>query len=315
MKKQTIKSVTSFAVVLMVLSIIPSGAFAIENGTIGTDQTKATNETGSGKMISGMRHGWAGPGGICDPGLSPVENITEENFTEIQTGILSSITERIARLQSMYNNVSEASTPEELQEILLAERQANAEGIGSCKDNGSHGEMYGPYLFKIENLTDENFTDVQTEILDSLQNMTEKLEVMQTQATEAGEDDRAEELGEKITEIQNLHSDVSGASTVAELKEVVFTYLQSQAVNSLEKEIEFLNSRIAEDENTADENLEQRITELTALIADIEGAGSFDELKEIMSSEMKFEKGPMHLNGQGSRLDRPGRQQNNTTNA
>lgn len=65
-------------------------------------------------------------------GFCPAENITEENFTEVQTEVLNSITEKIAELQSLYNNVSETSTAEELQEVLLAERQANAEGAGPC---------------------------------------------------------------------------------------------------------------------------------------------------------------------------------------
>ena len=123
-------------------------------------------------------------------------------------------------------------------------------GRGPGEKNGFPGEMCGPGLFEVGNVTDDNFTDVQTEMLDSLQNMTEKLEEIQTRLTEAGEDDRAEELDEKIAELQNLYAEVSEASTAAELKEIIFAHLQTQAVDSLEKEIEFLNARITEDGNT-----------------------------------------------------------------
>jgi hypothetical protein len=227
--------------------------------------------------------------------------------------MLNSITERIAELQSMYSNVSETATAEELQAVLIAERQANAERAGPGEKNGLSGEMCGPGLFEVENVTDENFTDVQTEMLDSLQNMTEKLEEIQTRLTEAGDEDRAEELEEKITELQNLYAEVSGASTAAELKEIVFTHLQTQAIASLEKEIESLNARIAEDGNTNDERLEDRITEINALIADVEGAESLDELKEIISSEMKDIKGPMQKGGCGNMPGRLGGMQDNGT--
>ncbi|WP_440948630.1 hypothetical protein ACSAZL_10600 [Methanosarcina sp. T3] len=318
MKKQAVKSAAGFAVVLMVLSIIPSGAFALENGT-GTNQSNSTNENEFGKMMpGGMRHGGAGPDGIRGMGFGPAVNITEENFSDIQAEILNSITEKIAELQSKYDNVSEASSAEELQEVLLADRPANADGAGPGEKNGFPCEMYGPCLFEVENLTDDNFTEVQTRMLDSLQNMTEKLEEMHTELTEAGEDDRAEELDERIAELQNLYADVSDASTATELEGVIFDYLQAQAVDSLEKEIEILNARLTEDENATDEQLEGRIEELTALIADVEGAESLDELREIMSSEMKDGKGPMQQGGpmqnegkmQGGRRNVPIRPEN-----
>ena len=50
-------------------------------------------------------------------------------------------------------------------------------------------------------------------------------------------------------------------------------------------------------ETQTDEQFKDRITEITALITDVEGAESLDELREIMSSEMKYGKGPMHNGG------------------
>ncbi|MDD3245946.1 MAG: hypothetical protein PHF18_03640 [Methanosarcina sp.] len=313
MKKQTVKSVASFAVVLMILSIIPYGVFALENGT-NTNQTSATNENGFGKMMPGdMRHGGAGPDGMSGMGLGPAENITDENFADVQAEMLNSITEKIAELQNRYSNVSEAATAEELQAVLLSERQANAERAGPGEKNGFSGGMCGPCFSEVGNVTEENFTDAQTEMLDSLQNMTDKLEEIQIRLTEAGDEDRVEELDEKITELQNIYAEVSGASTAAELNEIVFAHLQTQAVDSLEKEIESLNARVTEDGNTNDERLEDRITEINALIADVEGAESLDELKEIMSSEMKDGKGPMQKGGRGNMPGRLGSMQDNGT--
>ncbi|AKB74749.1 hypothetical protein MSLAZ_1488 [Methanosarcina lacustris Z-7289] len=314
MKKQTIKSIASFAVVLMVLSIIPYGAFALENGT-NTNQKNATNENGFGKMMpGGMRHGGAGPDEMRGMVLGPAENITEENFADVQAEMLNSITEKIAELQNRYSNVSEAATAEELQAVLLAERQANAEKAGPGEKNGFPGEMCGQGLFEAGNVTEDNFTDAQTGMLNSLQNMTEKLEEVQTKLTEAGDEDKAKELDEKIGELQNIYAEVSGASTAAELNDIIFNHLQTQAVDSLEKEIESINARITEGGNKTDEQLKDRVTEITALITDVKGAGSLDELREIMSSEMNNGKGPMHNGGHINMPGRLGSMQDNGTN-
>jgi hypothetical protein len=295
MMRINLKSISLFAVMLMVLCIIPSGTFASENNA---------------------------PGQIC-----PADNITEENFTNTQANILDSISERIAELQSFYTNVSEASNASDLQEVLSSHRPEcrghdgmNMEcrgpdemNIGSCETHMGPGGMQGLFdLDMVENVTDENFTDVQTEIVASLGNMTTMLETKQTNLTEAGEDERAAELGERISDLQNLSTDVSAASTATELQEVVFTYMQTRAVSSLEKEIEHLEAKVSESENTSDSNmsdeLNSRITEISAMIEDVNGAESLAALKEIMSSSrgmpgmesgMGSRECPMHHGGYG----------------
>lgn len=296
MKKQALKSVASFAVVLMVLSTIPTGVLASENGT-SANQTNLTNDSGFGNMMSGgMRHRWAEHSGMHGMGFGPSENVTEENFTEVQAEVLDSITQRITELQNMYNNVSEASTAEELQEALLAERQANAERVGPCERNGFPNEMSGLCLFEVENLTDENFTDVQTEIVNSIGNMTEMLNEQLENTTD---ENMTEMLDERITELEDLSTNLSEASSAAELQEVVLTYMKAQAVKSIEKEIEHIEARVSENENSTDDidenvtELNDKITELTALIEDINAAESFNDLREVMSSEMKSGKCPI----------------------
>lgn len=317
MEKQAVKSVAIFAVVLMVLSIIPSGALASENGT-SANQTNSLGDSGFGKtMPEGMRRGGAGHNGMHCMNSGPAENITEENFTEVQTTILDAITKRIAELQSMYTNVSEVSTAEELQEVLLKERQKNS---GLCEKNEFTGKMCGPCLFKVENVTDDNFTDVQTEIVDSIGNMTDMLNEQLENTTD---ENMTEMLNEQITELEELSTNVSEASGAAELQKVVLTYMKAQAVESIEKEIERIEAKVSENENSTDGNvteLNNKVTELTALIEEINAAESFDELRELMSSQMKPEngtmhegKGPMQQGGFGKMPEFGGFQQNDST--
>jgi hypothetical protein len=271
MTVKILKSISHFAMVLIVLSIIPSGVFASENATL-------TNST---DLIYGP-----GPCLSCPEG----KNISEENFTEVQADMLDLISKRITELQTLYSDISKVSNASDLQKVLSNDRQVN-EGM----ENG--GRCVGPNEMKmepdgrnefchvlLENVTNENFTEVQAIVLDSLQNMTERIEAAQARLTEAGESSRAEELNKKLTEIQNLYTDVSEAPNAAELKEVLFTHEQAKALDSIEKKIELLKAKVHESGNASEEQLNSRITELTALIEDIKGAESFDELKEIMYS-------------------------------
>ncbi len=267
---KTLKLISRFAMVLMILSIVPTGAFASENATL-------ENST---DLIYGP--------GSCPS--CPAGNISEENYTEVQADMLDSISKRITELQNLYIEISKVSNASDFQTVLSRKRQAN-ESMENDGRNVEPDEMQtetdeGHEFCHIllENITDENFTDVQAVILDSLQNMTERAEAAQTRFTEAGDSSKAEEINEKITEIQDLYTEVSEASTAAELKEVLLTHEQAKAIDSVEEKIELLKARVNESENASDEQLNSSITELTALMEDIKGAESFDELKKIMHS-------------------------------
>lgn len=181
MAMKALKSISRFVMVLIVLSIIPSGAFASENSTL-------SNSTAP----------------VSSPRSGPAGNITDENFTEVQTDILDSISKKITELQSFYGEVSKASNASDLQKVLSNHRQAD-ECMGPNERHKGSGEMDNrsckiPELFdinQVENVTDANYTDVQTEITDSIGNMTKVLEAEQTRLKETGEDNRAEELGKK----------------------------------------------------------------------------------------------------------------------
>jgi len=256
---KSFKSISRFATVLMVLCILPSGAFAAEN---------------SSKFV-------------------PAQNITEGNFTDIRASILDSINEQIAALQNFYANVSETSNASELQTVLL--NHAPVDGCGpDWKHRGPEGMNQGPCrmpglfnLDQVENVTDDNYTDVQTEIVDSIGNRTEMLNKQLENATD---ENRTEMLNEQITELEDLSTNVSAASSAAELQEVVLTHMKTQAVDSIEIEIEHIQAKVSESENITDDSnenvteLNDKITELSTLMDNINAAESLEDLKEIMSS-------------------------------
>lgn len=254
-----LKSISRFATVLIVLCILPSGVFAAEN----------------------------------NPKFVPAQNLTDENFTDVQANILDSISEQIAELQSFYTNVSETSNASELQEVLSS--QAPANGCGPDGMNRGPGEMnQGPCgmpglfnLDQVENVTDDNYTDVQTEIVNSIGNTTEMLNKQLENNTD---ENMTEMLNEQITELEDLSTNVSEASSAAELQEVVLTSMKTQAVDSIENEIEHIEAKVSESEITTDDingnvtELNDKITELTTLKDDINAAESLEDLKEIMFS-------------------------------
>jgi hypothetical protein len=203
--------------------------------------------------------------------------------------MLDSISEQITELQSFYTNVSEASSASDLQEVLSSQRCAGmSHGMNMGPGGTKHGPCGMPGLFdfaQVENVTDDNYTDVQAEMVNALGNMTETLNGQLDNTTD---DNMTEMLNEQITDLENLSSNISSASSAEELQNVVFTYMQTQATDSIEMEIEHLEKMTNETENTTDENISEnlssRTTELNGLIEDINGAESLEDLKEIMSS-------------------------------
>ncbi len=271
MKLKTIKALSSFsrvAAVLLVLCIIPSCALASEN----------------------------------KPVFCPGGNVTAENFTDIKSNMLDSINKQINELQELYTNVSEATNATELQEVLSSHRPAN-EGMGPAGMNKGPSGMNVFDLDKIANVTDDNFTEVRTEIVSSLGNMTGMLNDQLNDTNVTQDSNRTEETNAKITEIENLSTEVSEASNSTELKEIIFTYVQTQSVESIDKEIEHLQSQ-TNDTNCTSGNtteLSSRITELTTLKEKINAADSLDSLKEILSSSTQIPGigGPMGPGGPG----------------
>lgn len=223
-KTKVFNYIYRIAAVLMVFCILPSGAFASEN----------------------------------KPAFNPAENITEDNFADVQAEMLDSLSEQIAELQSFYTNVSEASDASGLQEVLSSQKPKNGGGpdgmnMGSGGMNPGACGMPGLFGFaQVESVTDDNYTDVQAEMVDLLGNMTEMLNGQLDNATD---ENMTEMLNEQITELETLSTEISAASSAEDLHDVVFTYMQTQAVDSLEMEIEHLQEMASNSENTTDDNM------------------------------------------------------------
>jgi hypothetical protein len=284
-KTKTLNSICRFSAVMLVLCILPSGAFASENKSA----------------------------------FTPAENITDENFADVQSEMLESINDQIAELQSFYTNVSEASNASELQEVLSSNKPAHGcgpEGMNTGPGGMNRGPCGMPGLFgfaQVEDVTDDNYTDVQAEMVDALGNMTEMLN---SQLDNSTDDNMTEMLNEQITELEALSSEISAASSADELQDVVFTYVQTQAVESIEMEVEHLEEMASDSENTTNENMSEdlssRITELNAVIEEINGAESLEDLMEIMASSQGMGVGgPMQHGGCGCPMG-PGKMPENS---
>jgi uncharacterized coiled-coil DUF342 family protein len=145
-------------------------------------------------------------------------------------------------------------------------------------------------------------------------------EMLNSQLDNTTDENMTEMLNEQITELETLSSEVSAASSADELQNVVFTYAQTKTVDSLKMEIEHLEEmeNNSETDDNMSENLSSRITELNALIDDINGVESFEDLMEIMSSSRGMPGmgagGPMQHGGCGCPMG-PGRVPENVDNS
>jgi hypothetical protein len=252
-KTKVLNSIFRFAAVMIVMCILPSGVFASEN----------------------------------KPVFIPADNITEENFADVQAEMLDSISEQITELQSFYSGVSNASNASDLQKVLSSQRCVpHGTDMGPGKMNNGPCAMPGLFDFTmVENVTDDNYTEVQAKMVSSIGNLTETLNGQLESTTD---ENMSQGLSEQVSDLENLSSKISSASSAEELQNVVFTYLQTQATDSIKTEIEHLEAIASENKNATDgntsENLNSRITELNGLMEDISGAESLEDLEEIMSS-------------------------------
>lgn len=292
-KKKSLHLISRLVTVLLVLCVIPSGVLAFEN----------------------------------NQNFGPGQKISDENFTEAKADILDSISKQITELQSLYTSVSKASNISELQNALFAHSQANGcvsdrMGRGHSGMHHGAGRISGFFnLEQVENVTDNNYSVVQTEMVNSLGNMTVKLKEKVNSTTD---ENRTAILNEKITELEGFSANLSGASNAAELQNVVLTYMKIQAMDSIDKKIEHIETRVSEsnnETNDVEENvteLNNRITELNSLKDKINATGSIKEFREIMLSSygmpegdnrMCFGHDKMHHRGDLSM--RPGRMSEN----
>lgn len=286
-KKRSLKPISRFSAVMLVIYILPSEAFASENKP--SPDPTAENITEEN---------------ITEENIAE-ENITEENFADAHVekldSINNSINEQIAELQSFHTNLSEsseASGASVIQEGLSNKMPANRQdpdaiNVEPCRMDRETGGMLRLFGFsKVESLTDDNYTDVQAEMVDFLGNMTE---IIGDQLTDTTDESMTETANEQITELEALSSEINTASCAKELQDIILTYAKTQTVESLEMEIEYLEEMEKEmkskSESITDENMSKghrrSIVELNALIEEIKGAESLENLMKIIYSSRK----------------------------
>jgi hypothetical protein len=258
-KKKILNLISRLATVLLVLCVIPSGVLAFEN----------------------------------NQKFEPAQKINDENFTEAKQDILDSISKQTTELQNLYTSVSKASNISELQNALFAHPQANGcipDGMGREHNGMHHGAGRIPGFFnleQVENVTDNNYTVVQTEMVNSLGNMTGMLK---EQVNNTTDENSTAVLNEQITELEGFSANLSGASDAAELQNVVLTYMKAQTVASIDKKIEHIEARVSDSNNATNDvgenvtELNNRITDLNSLKDKINATGSIKELREVMLS-------------------------------
>ncbi|MDD3042872.1 MAG: hypothetical protein PHV51_03160 [Methanosarcinaceae archaeon] len=286
MKTKSLKAFGGFALVLMVLSIIPSGAFAAEETTVAEDSDIARN----GKMVGNMRaaKGMDGMQGMqkmsgntqmpAGMGLVLLEDLNEENFTDVQAIILEQLDNRIDRLNEMKARCLENDNEDMAKEldaklVLLESFYKEVEGATSA-----------------EALEKIIFDHVKENKLESLEEQIEKLEKMKTELKGSEDEDRAtkleEQLGEQISKLQARYEAISGAEDLDALKEVKFSFAKEERLAMLDRQIARLEEKLEnfdENENRffSEENLEARITELAELKNIVSSAESQEDLNEI----------------------------------
>jgi hypothetical protein len=237
MNTKSIKSIACFAVILMTLSIIPSGAFAADNRTVTNDAAgNGTREMKCPKMMGGEigpgengTHGMPGmgPGGFdgdCMIDLATLEDADEDNFSEIQAEILEQLSNQIERMSNL----------PEMPEMP-------------------------------ENITNE---DVDNEALEAM--------------AEA----RSEAQAEKLDELNSLYDEIENAGSLDELKVIILSQETEKMSDSIDRQIEKLENMMEnldsnQNENVTEELLEETIGDLQDLQEQLSSVESSEDLKEI----------------------------------
>jgi len=226
MKTNSVKSIARFAVVLMVLSIIPSGAFAAEDEISADEMTRA----GPGIMMKGkMGHMGSemgpGPTGMSGMGMVPLEYADEDYFPEIQAAMLEHLDRQIERM----SNMPEIPELEDLPEGVDEEKAA------------------------------------------------------------AWAEARAKAHDEKLSELEDLKTEIGAAGSLDDLKAIAFSHAKDGVSDAIAREIEKFtkmqeNIGEIENEDITEELLTSTIADLTALQEQVDSAEDREDLQEIRES-------------------------------
>jgi len=225
MKTKAVKSIACFAVVLMVLSIIPSGAFAAEDESESDKMTRA----GPGNMIKG-RMGHMGPGmgsgmgpaGMSGMGMVPLEYADEDYFPEIKAAMLERLTQQIDRLSNLPEMPELEDLPEGVDEEAVTARaevraEANAEKLAELEALYTEIEGAG----SLDELKAIAFSHAKEGMNAAIATEIEKFTKMQENIGEIENEDITDELlTSTIADLQGLQEQVNGAENREDLREI-----------------------------------------------------------------------------------------------
>ncbi|WP_406655573.1 hypothetical protein V7O62_07190 [Methanolobus sp. ZRKC2] len=294
MKLQGKKVLACFSLMLMVLSIVPSGAVV---------NTTDTDSNGT-YMLSPECH-FREKGPLRNGhGMEKPEFETEEEELEFMKERITEATERrIERLQNLdetaNENVTEESVEEKIAELeTLIEEVNNASTLEELKE--IMAEMKRPE-FETEEEELEFMKGRITEVTEK------KIERLQNFNETTNENVTEESVEEKIAELETLIEEVNNASTLEELKEIMAEMkrpehrMEKPVFETEEEEIEFVKERIAESidrrikmlesidpenfEELTSDDIESIISQLEDIKASLDNEDlTLDDLKEMKKS-------------------------------
>lgn len=271
MKTKSLKSFAFFALVLMVLSIIPSGAFAAGNGAI----AKSTDDDRD--MLQDRDKPQDCLPMSKEQCVLLSQEINEENFTEIQARMLEILETRIERLNESKALCLENGDEEKTEWIdaRLTELQAFYTEIEGASNAGELEEVV--------------FLHVKEKMLEVLDMKLEELEAKKEALTESEYEAAIAKLEEQISELEAFREELNGAEDLEALGEIKFSFAKEKMLDMLEKQIERFGDKLTGLNETGNsylikEKFEARISELEELKEAISNAESSEKLKEIRVS-------------------------------
>lgn len=246
-----LKAISSVLLVLTTITLIPSLAFAAEN-------------------ISASNHG----------------GFFEGDFATVKAKTLDFLNSEIARLQSISTNVSAADNMTELQAALGRDKTRHGPRGVNCGFTGCGFDIDHRFgLSEIESVNDTTFTTIKANMVNSLQNMAEKLQYQENKTSANNNTERAAQLADKISLIQNFTTQINQTTDAAGLQAVTLTFMKSQLDETINKQISQLQNR---ENNTSDTNvtarINTRIADLKTLETNIDNTKSLSDLKTTLAS-------------------------------
>jgi hypothetical protein len=223
MKTNSVKSIARFAVVLMVLSIIPSGAFAAEDEISADEMTRAgpgnMMKERMGQMGSEMA---PGPAGMAGMGMVPLDYADDEYFSDIKEAMLERLDQQIERMSNMPEMPETDDLPVGVDEEKAAARaearaEANAEKLAGLETLYSEIED----AESLDDLKAIALSQAKEGVSDAIEKEIGKFTKMQENIGEIENEDITEELlASTIADLTALQEQVNGAEDREDLQEI-----------------------------------------------------------------------------------------------